>query len=442
MIYDLSLKFFKLRMIRTLITAFLLPVAVFAQDVNDPPAPPLNELLQEALKNNPGVQSFRFREQAAEQRIEQVQAWEAPVLRYRYNPMAVTAFNETSGRGEGVRYINTNFADLAQTIPFPGKIQARTAVEEARVRVSSDQTEQSELQLSARLKESYFELWLIQQKIDVNRELQTLIDDFIESAQQLYEVDRIGLDPILSAETEQAKLITEERTLQNDYRKQLALLNQLLYRDSETPLGRIPDVPAPEASFELAELEQQMLNRRPDLNALRNGIEMNEAEIRLAKKNYYPDITVGVSYMDMPFSTDRFGGMVSVKIPVAPWAKDGVSKKIREAGFRKKSRQQALENQQSLAKAELRTAFLDLETQRDIVRLYREEVIPKAEETTESALTAFTAGRINYLNVLDSFRTLEQFRVEYYTAQANYHKTIAELERQAGIIFSGSQPKN
>jgi len=438
MMYDLSTNFIKSRMIRTLIAVVFLPVAAFAQAVNDPPAPPLNELLQEALENNPGVQSFRFREQAAEQRIEQVQAWEAPVLRYRYNPMAVTAFNQTTGRGEGLRYTNTNFADLAQTIPFPGKIQARTAVEEARVKVNSDQTSQTELELSAQVKKSYFDLWLIQQKIEVNRELQTLISDFIESARQLYEVERIRLDPILSAETEQAKLRTEERTLQNEYHKKLAVLNQLLYQEPDTPLGRIPDLPTPAASFELAEIEQQMLNRRPDLNALRNGIEMNEAEIRLAQKNYYPDITVGVSYMDMPFTNDRFGGMVSVRIPIAPWAKSGVSKKIREAEFQKKSRQQALENEQSLAKAQLRTAFLDLETQLDIVRLYREEVIPKAEETTESALTAFTAGRINYLNVLDSFRALEQFRVEYYSAQANYHKTVAELERQAGIIFSGS----
>jgi len=438
MMYDLSTNFIKSRMIRTLIAAFLMPVAVFAQAVNAPPAPPINELLQEALENNPGLQSFRFREQAAEQRIEQVQAWEAPVLRYRYNPMAVTAFNQTTGRGEGVRYTNTNFADLAQTIPFPGKIQAKTAVEEARVKVNSDQTEQIELELSAQLKTSYFDLWLIQQKIEVNRELQALIGDFIESARQLYEVERIGLDPILSAETEQAKLRTEERTLQNEYHKQLAVLNQLLFREPDTPLGRITRLPSETYSFDFAEIEQQMLTRRPDLNALRNGIEMNEAEIRLAQKNYYPDITVGVSYMDMPFANDRFGGMVSVKVPIAPWAKSGVSKKIREAEFQKKSRQQALENEQSLAKAELRTAFLDLETQLDVVRLYREEVIPKAEETTESALTAFTAGRINYLNVLDSFRALEQFRVEYYSAQANYHKTVAELEKQAGIIFSGS----
>jgi len=427
-----------------LILLFLicLPFRSYAQQYFDREAPPLTDLLQEALDKNPEVEAFRFREQAAEQRTEQVKAWEAPVLQYRYNPMAVTAFNETAGRGEGVRYTNTNFADLAQTIPFPGKIQARTAVEEARARVSSDQTDQTELELTTQVKKNYFDLWLIQQKMEVNRELQHLIDDFIESAQQLYEVERIGLDPILSAETEQAKLRTEERTLQNEYHKQLAVLNQLLYREPDTPLGQIDELPSSDTSFELAEFEQQMLTRRPDLNALRNGIKMNEAEIQLAQKNYYPDITVGVSYMDMPFANDRFGGMISVRVPIAPWSKNGVSKKIREAEFQKKSRQQALENQQSLARAQLRTAFLDLETQLDVVRLYREEVIPKAEETTESALTAFTAGRINYLNVLDSFRTLEQFRIEYYIAQAEFHKTTAKLERQAGIIFNGSQLKN
>jgi len=419
-----------------------LPFTGYAQQYFDREAPPLEDLLKEALEKNPGVESFRFREQAAEQRIDQVKAWEAPVLQYRYNPMAVNAFNEATDRGEGVRYTNTNFADLSQTIPFPGKIKARTAVEEARAGVHSDQTAQSELDLSEQVKKNYFDLWLIQQKMEVNRELKELIIEFIQSAERLYEVDRIGLEPILSAETEQAKLKTEERTLQNEYRKKLAVLNQLLYREPETPLGRIDTLTTFAGTFEMAEFEGLMLARRPDLNALRNEIKMNEAEISLAQKDYYPDITVGVSYMDMPFANDRFGGMVSVRVPIAPWAKEGVSKKIREAEFQKKSRQQALENRLTQAQSQLRTAFLDLKTQREVVRLYREEVIPKAEESTESALAAFVAGRINYLNVLDSFRTLEQFRIEYYSAQASYHKTAAEIERQAGIIFSGSQPKN
>ncbi len=392
-------------------------------------APPLESLLREALENNPGIEASRFREQATEQRISQMRSWMPPTLKYQFNRQPI-------GTMDQLNYMDMHVYSLSQRIPFPGKISARIDMERANYEMSSFNRGDDEVQLAANVKETYYQLWMMQKKHEVNREIQGLLENFVASAERMYEVDRVGLDAVLSAQTNLSKLRTEERTILNDYNKMLVMFNQKLDRDPNEQLGVILTLPPEDVPDNLDEMERRMLAERPDIQAIRSGIQMNEAEIRSARREYYPDIMVDVMYMQMPGGMeDQLGAMVSLQIPLAPWSSNMITKRVSEAQSERSSREKALKNMTTMARSEMRQALLDLETQLDVLRLYREEVIPNAEQTAESALGAFQAGKTEYLMVLDSFRMLEMFRMEYYMARAEFHKAIAELERQAGIIF-------
>jgi len=392
-------------------------------------APPLESLVREALENNPGLESSRYREEATKQRIDQMRSWKPPNLKYQFNRQPLGIMGQ-------IDFMSMHTYSLSQMIPFPGKISARVDMERANYEMSSFDRSDDEVQLAAKLKETYYELWMMERKLEVNRDLQELLENVVASAERMYEVGMAGLEAVLSAQTNVSKLRTEEQTLKNDYNKMLAMLNQLLDREPHTALGTIITLPAEDIPYDAAELERRMLDRRPDIQAMRSGIDMNQAEIRSARREYYPDIMVDVMYMQMPGGMqDQVGAMVSLQIPLAPWSSNMVTKRVSEAQSERRSREKALENMTSMARSEIRQAMLDIKTQRDVIHLYREEVIPQAEQTAESALGSFQAGKTEYLMVLDSFRMLEMFRMEYYMAQAEFHKSVAELERQAGIIM-------
>jgi outer membrane protein, heavy metal efflux system len=392
-------------------------------------AEPLENLVREALTNNPGLASFRYREEAAEQRIGQMRAWMPPMLKYQYSRQPI-------GSMEMVDFMTMHTYSVSQMIPFPGKLSARVDMERANHEMAEFDRDYAALQLAARVKEVYFELWMMQKKLEVNRELQLLVKDFIVTAERLYEVKMRGVEAVLSAQTNASKLQTEERMLGNEYAKMLAMFNQLLDRSPDERLGTIISLPPEEIPYDITDLEQRMLERRPDIRAMQSGIEMKQAEIRSARRQYYPDIMVDLMYMQMPGGMeDQFGGMISFQIPLAPWSGAMATKRVAEAQNDRRAREKVLENMTSMAKSEIRQAILDIETKRDVIRLYREEVIPKAEQATESVLAAYRSGTLEYLMVLDSFRTLEMYRLEYYAAQAEFHKAIAELERQAGIVL-------
>jgi outer membrane protein, heavy metal efflux system len=412
----------------TVITTF--GCAVHAQDFRPDTAPPLEELIAEALEHNPALRASRLNEAAAEQRISQMRSWMPPILKYQYNPQPI-------GTMEELRYMNMNVFSLSQMIPFPGKISARVDMEEAGYNMASSERGNDEVQIAAEVKKAYYELWMMQKKLEVNRELQSLLENFVQSAQRMYEVDMTGLEAVLSAQTNLAKLRTEERTIKNDYNKMLVMFNQLLYREPEMALGEIVSLPPEVIPSDLEGLERRMIARRPDIQAMRYGIEMDEADLRSARRDNFPDIMVELMYMQMPGAAkDRLGAMVSIQIPLAPWSSNMVNRRVSEARLNRQSREKSLENMISMARAEIRQSILDLETQLEIIRLYHEEVLPQTERTVESALGAFQAGRTEYLMVLDGFRMLEMFRMEYYMAVNEFHKSKTELEKQAGIIYT------
>ena len=65
--------------------------------------------------------------------------------------------------------------------------------------------------------------------------------------------------------------------------------------------------------------------------------------------------------------------------------------------------------------------------------LYREALIPQAETTLGATLSAYTTGRTDFLNLLDSERVLYTIETGYEDTFARYLKSIAMLERVLGI---------
>jgi outer membrane protein TolC len=67
------------------------------------------------------------------------------------------------------------------------------------------------------------------------------------------------------------------------------------------------------------------------------------------------------------------------------------------------------------------------------VELYRTTLLPQAEQSLRVAEAAYQSDRIDFLNLLDSDRTLVDFRLEYFRNLAEYGKNVAHLERALGV---------
>ncbi len=169
--------------------------------------------------------------------------------------------------------------------------------------------------------------------------------------------------------------------------------------------------------------------KNPELAALDFEVEAAKSRVGLAKKKFYPDIGVGVDSIQTDGGDDAVILMFSLNLPI--WRD---SYKGAEQQARADVRQRAQEKRQAENTIVARTegVLYDFEDSFRKLKLYRDILIPKAEELLGSSETAYKAGTIDFLSLVDAQRMLLKYQLFYERAVTDNGQKLAELEMLAG----------
>ena len=66
------------------------------------------------------------------------------------------------------------------------------------------------------------------------------------------------------------------------------------------------------------------------------------------------------------------------------------------------------------------------------IDLYRDTLIPKAEQSLNVTQQAFSAGQADFLDLIDTQRVLLEFKLSYERALAHRAQRLAEIEKLVG----------
>ncbi|MFQ5720835.1 MAG: TolC family protein, partial [Acidobacteriota bacterium] len=108
---------------------------------------------------------------------------------------------------------------------------------------------------------------------------------------------------------------------------------------------------------------------------------------------------------------------------------------VLEATRRLESTRFGLENIQDSLRFEVQSAVIHINSTEDRATLYRDVLIPQAEESLASAEAAYTTDRQGFLDLLDAERILFQVRLTYHRLLSDYWIALSELERAVGSRF-------
>ncbi len=81
---------------------------------------------------------------------------------------------------------------------------------------------------------------------------------------------------------------------------------------------------------------------------------------------------------------------------------------------------------------DVQSAAERLAEQRTVLRLYVEKVLPAAEANIRSAQANYSAGKIDFLRLIDAWRQLYREQERRQQAAAECLRRLAELERAIG----------
>jgi len=155
-----------------------------------------------------------------------------------------------------------------------------------------------------------------------------------------------------------------------------------------------------------------------------------EAALATARREVFPDFTVGVAYQQRPQFPTMVSLMVGINVPVFAGARQ-LPMRRQMAAMRDMSAAELLNlrNETTARIVEIRARA---ELDRNLVRLYRGSILPQGRAAVQSSVSGYRVGRVPFMQLLDNQMTVNRYETEAYRLLADYQQAIGELEALVG----------
>jgi len=376
------------------------------------------------LARNPELVAARKQWDAASQRITQARSLDDPTLSVQLWNVPQT-FNVTQTQ-------NSIFG-LSQNLPFPGKLALKGDVASRSAEMTEQAVRGKERELVARLKQTYYDLFLAQKAIQIHHEQVELIRQFVEIANAKFRTGKGAQTDVLKAQVELSLLFQQLPVLEQRRETAEAMLNTLLDRDPASPLGLAQAPSQLPLERPIDDLHRLALHDRPELKAAELAVQRNEQSRALAQRQYYPDFNVAFQRFQNFQANDGFGAYVAMSLPFAFWTKPKYDAGVQEAAAAvsaARAQQHTLEN---LTRFQINDLLARLRAANQVATLYRTTILPQAGLSLEAARAGYRAGKAGFLDLIEAQRAWREFQLEYFKALVDGQHRQAELEQVVGI---------
>ena len=406
-----------------LLLAGLLAGPVWSQEeaALDPRAE-LAEYTRYAEQHNPQLKQALARYKAALAKVAPASAWADPRLSYGYFARPV----ETRTGPQEMR------VSAAQTFPWKGTLDLQGQIAQREAEVEGHRYEATRRSLVFEVQAAYYDCYFLARAIAVTEGNVRLLSHLEEVGRTRYRGGTGDHAAVLKAQVELGRLEDQLRSLRQQRRPTSARLNAALGRRATAPIA-VPDS-LPRAALDLDEevLKGRLRAANPTLQALQAQARAQSLGVELAGKQFYPDLTVSLDYIHIgEGGANPLMAMATVNLPL--WRSSYKAKK-RAAKLSHQAALQGVADAENRLIAELELALYKQRDAQSRRALYRDSLLPKAEQMLNVTQRAFAADRSDFLAVIDAQRTLLAFQLAYERAHTDQALHWAALEKLVGAL--------
>ena len=397
--------------------------------------PKLQELIRTAVKQNYDVQ-------LATERINAARA-EVTITRSSLFPQVSARANFNGGK-DGATQFKYNFLTLVGDAAFQldlfGRLRRATEAARAELLATEDARQTVLLTLVSDLATDYFTLLQLDLQLQITHQTVTTQTDSVKltklrldrgvatkldvlQAQQVLDTANAQIPDLERAIAQEENAIS---TLMGDYphdvSRGLPLIEQSLP----------PEVPAG--------LPSSIVERRPDIREAEQILIASNAEIGVAKAQFFPQIALTGSAGGSFGRSSAFSSLMASQVGIWSYGAQ-VSQPIFTGGaLRGNLRLAKSENQQALilyrqaiqrAFGEVSDALIGYEKLHE-VRLRQQDTVSDLEETVRISTLRYRGGTTAYLEVLDGQRSLYGAQLTLASARGDEYRSLVQLYKALG----------
>lgn len=407
----------------------------------------LREFIVLALESNPDIEAAEENARSKVERIRQVTALPDPFLNMKVMPEPVRT-------AEGDNFF---IMGVSQKIPVQEKLDRAGRVAYEETRVALQQWQATRLRVIADVKRAYFQLYVIDRSVDVTQANQDLVRGLIDVARAQVAVGRRSQDDVLRAQVELSNLEAELIILRQRRVTIVARLNEILDRQPRTEIKTPDEFGVRDVQLTIDELLTKAADANPDLRRIKHQIESDRESLELAKLAYWPDFAIGFEWISME-SRDSFrpppNAMTGQRPIVSNMSEDGsdnwaitfgftlpiwyekIQGGIEEATRRLASSRAQYRSTANRIEFAVEDSLERVVSQQDLARIFRDTIIPQAEQTYRVSQASYSAGTSDFLYVIDNWRNWLVFTIQYYRSMGELERSVADLEQALGLSLT------
>ena len=399
---------------------------------------PLVDLLREAEQNNPQIQATRRGWKAAQQVPSQVSTLPDP----QFNLQQVNVGSPRPFAG----YTNSDFAyiglGVSQDFPYPGKLRLKGEIATREADVAQQQYESVRRSVLAGIKADYFQLAYLSKTLEILESDGQLLEQVEKAADARYRSGMGNQQDLLQAQLERTKLLREITMHHLEVAKLQARLKELLNRSQSSPDIEPANLSETALPYTYEELLAAVKAQNPQIAGAQKTVERQKLQVDLAHKDFYPDFNAQFMWQRTDPAQFRAYYMLSfgVRVPIYRSRKQRPELAQTEAELSRSYSELDVQSQQ--VAAELRVQYETAQKTSDLLRIYKEGLLPEARAEFQAGVAAYQNNRHDFQALLASFLDVLHLDEEYWQNTAERETALARLEELTGLSLreEGAKP--
>jgi outer membrane protein, heavy metal efflux system len=389
----------------------------------------LLDLLAEAERNNPQIQAARQAWQAAQEVPTQVSTLPDPQF-------TVQHFSVGSPR-PFAGYTNSEFAyiglGVSQEFPYPGKLRLRGEVAKREAEVLQQRYESVRRSVLAGIKSAYFQLGYLARTLVILESDGELLHQVEKAADARYRSGMGNQQDLLQAQLEQTKLVREITMHHLEVAKLQAQIKQLLNRAQSSPDIEPADLFETPLEYSFEQLLSATKTQNPEISGAGKMVERQGLRVGLARKDFYPDFNLQYMWQRTDPTKFRAYYMLNFGIRVPIYRGRKQRPELAQAEAELNRSRSEYEAQSQRVAFELRTEYETAQKTAELLKVYREGLLPQARAEFQAGVAAYQNNRQDFQALLASFLDVLRLDEEYWQRAAEHETALARLEELTGL---------
>lgn len=420
--------------VKSLVFCSMVAVAACRVFAQAPQSITIEQAVQEALRNNPGLLAEKLGIPVAETAVI--------TARLRPNPVVSVSSDHLDWLGTGFSEANNaGPTESALRIDFPWE---RGHKREYRVDTAGYAQKIAQARIADSIRRLRLDVTLACIDVMEAKARLELAQDNLKSLQGVVQLNETRLQGGAIPPIE----LTRSRVAMLQFRSnvktaELALttarikLQTLLGRSpGQAPIGSIDvsdplKIPIPPSTPVLDQIQTRAIVVRPDIQAARLDQARSQSELRLQLANGKVDYTAGAEYrrqQGINGTGNSVGFFFSVPLPVFNRNQGEIARVTSE----EVQLQKQIDALQSQVAGEVTGAYREYETARQLIGDIESDLLGLSQEARNTTTYVYQAGAGSLLDVLDAQRAFNETMSTYYDAQADYRRAVSRLTSVVG----------